>query len=292
MGENNSRLKPLLPIGIFDSGIGGLSVLQAIQALLPAQPTIYLGDQVHVPYGSRPLEQVRAFSEEITRFLLNRVPGSSWWPVIQLRRQLCIILRMTFPNTPFVGMEPAVKPAAENTLTGVVGVLATPATFQSELYASVVERFAQGVKVLQNTCPGLVDQIEKGKLDDAVTMQILHKAIDPMLEQNVDTIVMGCTHYPFVIPQIRQIAGDFGQGDRSGSGDCQAGGQVTSGTRLAGRQKYRHTEQLLHHRQQRENAGAGGILMQPNGASGKNYVGKRAVRKVVEVDIPVYISAG
>ena len=208
MEKSNYRLKPLLPIGIFNSGIGGLSVLQAIQALLPAQPTIYLGDQVHVPYGSRPLEQVRAFSEEITRFLLK--PGAGLIVVACNTASAAALhhLRMTFPNTPFVGMEPAVKPAAENTLTGVVGVLATPATFQSELYASVVERFAQGVKVLQNTCPGLVDQIEKGKLDDAVTMQILHKAIDPMLEQNVDTIVMGCTHYPFVIPQIRQITGD------------------------------------------------------------------------------------
>ena len=208
MGENNSRLKPLLPIGIFDSGIGGLSVLQAIQALLPAQPTIYLGDQVHVPYGSRPLEQVRAFSEEITRFLLKQGAGLIVVACNTASAAALHHLGMTFPDTPFVGMEPAVKPAAENTLTGVVGVLATPATFQSELYASVVERFAQGVKVLQNTCPGLVDQIEKGKLDDAVTMQILHNAIDPMLEQNVDTIVMGCTHYPFVIPQIRQIAGD------------------------------------------------------------------------------------
>jgi glutamate racemase len=208
MGENNSRLKPLLPIGIFDSGIGGLSVLQAIQALLPTQPTIYLGDQVHVPYGSRPLEQVRAFSKEITRFLLNQGTGLIVVACNTASAAALHHLRMTFPNTPFVGMEPAVKPAAENTLTGVVGVLATPATFQSELYASVVERFAQGVKVLQNPCPGLVDQIEKGKLDDSETMQILHKAIDPMLEQNVDTIVIGCTHYPFVIPQIRQIAGD------------------------------------------------------------------------------------
>ena len=208
MGETNSKLKPLLPIGIFDSGIGGLSVLQAIQALLPAQPTIYLGDQVHVPYGSRPLEQVRAFSEEITRFLLKQGAGLIVVACNTASAAALHHLRMTFPNTPFVGMEPAVKPAAENTLTGVVGVLATPATFQSELYASVVERFALGVKVLQNTCPGLVEQIEKGKLDDEVTMQILHNAIDPMLEQNVDTIVMGCTHYPFVIPQIRQIAGD------------------------------------------------------------------------------------
>ncbi len=105
-------------------------------------------------------------------------------------------------------MEPAVKPAAENTLSGVVGVLATPATFQGELYASVVERFAKDVTIMQSTCPGLVAQIEAGKLDDPDTIAILRDAIEPMLEKGIDTIVLGCTHYPFVIPQIKRIAGN------------------------------------------------------------------------------------
>jgi glutamate racemase len=117
-------------------------------------------------------------------------------------------LRQTFPDIPFVGMEPAVKPAAEQTHTGVVGVLATPATFQSELYASVVERFANGVEILQNTCPGLVGQIEKGDLQGPQTRSILEQAIQPMLEKGIDTIVLGCTHYPFVIPLIQEIAGE------------------------------------------------------------------------------------
>ena len=104
-------------------------------------------------------------------------------------------------------MEPAVKPAAETTRTGVVGVLATPATFQGALYASVVERFANGVTLLQHTCPGLVAQIEAGQLDTPRTRRILEEALKPMLAQGIDTVVLGCTHYPFVIPLIQEITG-------------------------------------------------------------------------------------
>jgi glutamate racemase len=117
-------------------------------------------------------------------------------------------LRELFPDLPFVGMEPAVKPAAEMTQTGKVGVLATPATFQGALYASVVERFANGVELFQQTCPGLVQQIEQGRLDSADTRRILTEALQPMLEKNIDTVVLGCTHYPFVIPTIQHIVGD------------------------------------------------------------------------------------
>jgi glutamate racemase len=104
-------------------------------------------------------------------------------------------------------MEPAVKPAAEGTQSGVVGILATPATFQSALYASVVERFAQGVRVLQDTCPGLVRQIEAGDVSGPATRAILERALRPMLAAGIDTVVMGCTHYPFVIPLIQEIVG-------------------------------------------------------------------------------------
>jgi glutamate racemase len=117
-------------------------------------------------------------------------------------------LRETFPGVQFVGMEPAVKPAAERTRTGKVGVLATPATFQGALYASVVERFANGVELFQDTCPGLVQQIEAGNLEGRETRQILEDALLPMLVNNIDTVVLGCTHYPFVIPLIEEIVGE------------------------------------------------------------------------------------
>ena len=195
------------PIGVFDSGVGGLSVLRAIRQQLPNEDIIFIADQRHVPYGLRPITQVREFSEKITRFLLEWdakliVVACNTASAAALHH-----LRSTFPDTPFVGMEPAVNPAAETTQSGVVGVLATPATFQGELYASVVARFAEGVRVLQDTCPGLVDQIEKGELDSNATKVILENALKPMQAEGIDRVVLGCTHYPFVIPLIREIVG-------------------------------------------------------------------------------------
>jgi len=194
-------------IGVFDSGVGGLSVLRAIRARLPAHPVLYVADQSHVPYGPRPVEEVRAFAEGITRFLLDHGVRLIVVACNTASAAALHSLRRQYPAVPFVGMEPAVKPAAEKTRTGVVGVLATPATFQGDLFASVVERFAQGVTVLQDTCPGLVARIEAGDLDSAATRAILERAIRPMLARGADTIVLGCTHYPFVIPLIESIAG-------------------------------------------------------------------------------------
>jgi glutamate racemase len=198
---------PPSPIGIFDSGVGGISVLRAIRAQMPEEAVLYFGDQGHIPYGPRPLEQIRAFSEAITRFLLRR--GAKIIVVACNTASAAALkyLRETFPQVQFVGMEPAVKPAAEATQTGKVGVLATPATFQGALYASVVERFASGVQLFQNTCPGLVQQIEQGNLNGRETRRILEDALLPMLKNDIDTVVLGCTHYPFVIPLIQEIAG-------------------------------------------------------------------------------------
>jgi glutamate racemase len=154
------------------------------------------------------MKQIRDFSESITKFLLERdakliVVACNTASAAALQH-----LREKFPDVKFVGMEPAVKPAAERTQTGKVGVLATPATFQGALYASVVERFANGVILFQNTCNGLVQQIEKGNLNGPETRKILEDALYPMLEKNIDTVVLGCTHYPFVIPIIEEIVGE------------------------------------------------------------------------------------
>ena len=150
---------------------------------------------------------MRSFSEEITRFLLDR--GAKLIVVACNAASAAALryLRERFPGIDFVGMEPAVKPAAENSESRVVAVLATPATFQGALYASVVERFASGVQLLQDTCPGLVETIESGDLDGPRVRQILEKALKPMLKQGADTVVLGCTHYPFVIPLIKEISG-------------------------------------------------------------------------------------
>lgn len=195
------------PLGIFDSGVGGLSVLRAMRKLLPYQSILYLADQAHVPYGARTQEEVRAFAEEITRFLLRQ--GACLIVVACNAASAAALyhLRASFPGVPFVGMEPAVKPAASITRTGVVGVLATPVTFQGTLYASVIDRFARGITVLEDTCPGLVREIEAGHLTGGETRAILERALKPMLARGVDTIVMGCTHYPFVIPLIQEVVG-------------------------------------------------------------------------------------
>ena len=202
--SNNGDIRP---VGVFDSGVGGLSVLRAIRHQLPEESVLYFGDQGHVPYGPRPREEIRGFSYAITRFLLGLgakliVVACNTASAVALQS-----LRQAFPDISFVGMEPAVKPAAENTRTGVVGVLATPATFQGALYASVVERFAGNVTLLQNTCPGLVQEIERGALDGNKTRAILESALRPMMGRGIDTVVLGCTHYPFVIPLIQQIVG-------------------------------------------------------------------------------------
>ena len=196
------------PVGIFDSGVGGLSVLREVRRQLPNEDLIYIADQAHVPYGNRTRQEVFRFSDGIVRYLINK---QAKLVVIACNTASAVALadlRLEYPALPFVGMEPAVKPAAAETISGVVGVLATPATFQGDLYASTVERFAKGVKILQDTCPGLVRQIEAGQIDSTKTRDILQRALVPMIEEGVDEIVMGCTHYPFVIPLIKEIVGD------------------------------------------------------------------------------------
>jgi len=209
LDERQSQPEPIdrAPIGVFDSGIGGLSVLREISSQFPNEHLIYLADQEHVPYGPRTLEEVRRFSVGITNYLLAR--GAKLIVVACNAASAAALhyLRSKFPGVPFVGMEPAVKPAVEHTHSGAVGVLATPATFQGALYASVVERFAQGVRLLQHTCPGLVAEIEAGNLYGAEPHRILEGALAPMLAEGIDTVVLGCTHYPFVIPLIQAIAG-------------------------------------------------------------------------------------
>ncbi|OJX41205.1 MAG: glutamate racemase [Chloroflexi bacterium 44-23] len=195
-------------IGVFDSGIGGLSVLKEIRKIMPDQHLIYFGDQIHVPYGRRSIEQVRQFSFGITNFLLEQGAKLIVIACNAASAASLIFLREQFPQIPFVGMEPALKPAAEKTHSGAVAVLATQTTFQGQLYASVMERFARDVTVFQDPCPGLVEEIEQGHFNGNKTRAILEKALIPLLTKNIDTVVLGCTHYPHVIPLIKEIVGE------------------------------------------------------------------------------------
>lgn len=195
------------PLAVFDSGVGGLSVLRHIRTQLPHEHLIYLADQANVPYGSRSLAEIRAFSEVITRFLINLGAKLIVVACNTASGAALTHLRQTFPDMPFVGMEPAVKPAAALTKRGKVGVLATAGTFKSQRYEALMARFAQGVQVFENPCHGLVDLIENGQTDTPAIEQLLRACVEPMLNEGVDTLVLGCTHYPFIRPLLTQIAG-------------------------------------------------------------------------------------
>lgn len=206
MSEDNPRANTD-PVGVFDSGVGGLSVLRQIRQHLPAESVIYLADQAHVPYGPRSHEEIYAFSAGITDFLWQQPVKAVVVACNRASAAALSRLRQAFPHIPFVGMEPAVKPAAQQTRTGHVGVLATQGTFNSERYATLMSRFAHGVTVWEDPCPGLVDLIEAGEIEAPQTEQFLRRVLGPMLGQGIDTLVLGCTHYPFLIPVIQRITG-------------------------------------------------------------------------------------
>lgn len=192
-------------IAVFDSGVGGLSVWREIVRRFPCENTLYLADQAHVPYGSRSLGEVRRFSAAIADFLLEQ--GAEVIVVACNTASAAALhhLRRLYPEIPFVGMEPAVKPAVESTRRGIVGVIATEATFQGELFTSLLERYAADVEVFTQICPGLVEAVEVGALDTAGTEALLRRCLAPLIEARVDQLVLGCTHYPFLRPQIERI---------------------------------------------------------------------------------------
>jgi glutamate racemase len=197
------------PIGVLDSGLGGLSVAREIFAQLPGEPVLYFADQGHVPYGPRPAAEIRGFVEDITRYFLARdaklvVLACNTASAVALKP-----LRARWPDVPFVGMEPAVKPAVERTRRGTIGVIATPATFQGELFASLLGRFAEpgGVRVITSVCPGFVQAVEAGAFDTAATRALVQRELAPLIAAGIDELVLGCTHYPFLIDAIRAAVG-------------------------------------------------------------------------------------
>ncbi|MBN2393675.1 MAG: glutamate racemase [Anaerolineae bacterium] len=195
------------PIGVFDSGVGGLSVWREIVRQLPAEDTLYFADQAHIPYGQRPLDEVRHLTENITRFLLAQGAKIIVVACNTASGAALYALRETFPEVPFVGMEPAVKPAVEHTRTGIVGVIATPATFQGDLFAGLIQRFGNGFDIHTQACPGLVEVVEAGALDTPETEALLRRYLVPLLDAGIDQLVLGCTHYPFLSPVIQCIVG-------------------------------------------------------------------------------------
>ncbi len=194
------------PIGIFDSGIGGLSVLKEIHQLLPHENLIYVGDSAHAPYGDRTAKYVRERSQTIADFLLDQGVKAIVVACNTATAEAATQLRSTM-DVPIIGLEPAIKPAAQLSKNGIIGVLATQRTIDSERLLGLTERYANDKKVLAQACPGLVEQVEASKLDHPDTEALLNQFIPPLLEQGVDALILGCTHYPFLLPAIRKIIG-------------------------------------------------------------------------------------
>lgn len=196
------------PIGIFDSGVGGLSVLRHIHAQLPHEHLVYFADSGHAPYGDREEEWVVRRSLAVAAFLFGQgikalVVACNTATVAAIKA-----IRTEWPGMPIVGVEPGLKPGAAATKRGKVGVLATDRTLHSEKFLSLRDQIAgaTGAEFLLQPCIGLVDQIELGQLGSQATMALLDQYVTPLLDRGADTLVLGCTHYPFVEAAIRQVA--------------------------------------------------------------------------------------
>jgi glutamate racemase len=188
------------PIGIFDSGIGGLSVLRHVRALLPHEDLLYVADSGFAPYGGRPEEEIVARTAVIAAFLLKR--GAKALVVACNTATAAAIrgLRDIYPDLPVVGVEPGLKPAAALTQSGVVGVMATAYTLSSDKFKQLHEQIAATTQVrfISQACVGLVDQVEKGELESPATAALINLYVAPLIAEGADTLVLGCTHYPFV----------------------------------------------------------------------------------------------
>lgn len=195
------------PVGVFDSGVGGLSVLRHIRALLPDEHLYYFADSGFAPYGDKPEQVVAERSLAIARFLVARgakalVVACNTATVAAIR-----LLREHYPEMPIVGVEPGLKPAAAASRTGNVGVLATEGTLCGDKFRLLMEQVsaASGAQFLLQGCTGLADQIELGELGSEATIAMLERYVVPLLDQGADTLVLGCTHYPFVQDAIEHI---------------------------------------------------------------------------------------
>jgi glutamate racemase len=196
------------PIGMFDSGLGGLSVLRELIRLVPSVDVVYVADSAHVPYGTKPPPFIRKRSLSIARFLLDAHHARGIVVACNTATTHAVAtLRQTFPDVPIIGMEPALKPAAAVTRSGVVGVLATPATLDGERFADLAQRYTEGIELLTQPSPGLVECVEAGDVDGPEAERLLRLYTAPMLARGADTIVLGCTHYPFLRDAIQRLVG-------------------------------------------------------------------------------------
>jgi glutamate racemase len=191
------------PIGLFDSGVGGTSIWKEIHALLPHENTIYLADSKNAPYGQKSKEEIIALSKKNTEFLLNK---NAKIIVVACNTATTNSIKelRAYYKVPFIGIEPAIKPAANNSETHTIGVLATKGTLSSELFNQTVLNYPN-TKIIEQIGYGLVSLIEEGNIESKEMTQLLHDYLNPMVKENIDYLVLGCSHYPYLIPQIKKI---------------------------------------------------------------------------------------
>jgi glutamate racemase len=196
----------LSPIGVFDSGVGGVSVLKALKSALPNESFIYAADSANAPYG----DKSRAFIEARTSAMAGFLVRANAKAIVVACNTATVVavetLRANYP-IPVIAMEPAIKPAVQISRSRVIGVLATARTLESPALANLCRVYGEGAKILLQPCPGLVEQVERGDAETEVTHQLLRRYIAPLLASGADTIVLGCTHYVFLLARIQQIAG-------------------------------------------------------------------------------------
>jgi glutamate racemase len=195
------------PIGVFDSGVGGISVLKHIHTLLPNEDLIYVADSKFAPYGNKTPEFIQERALWIADFLIGKGAKALVVACNTATAAAVDLLRQKY-HLPIIGMEPAVKPAAAASKTGVIGVLATSGTLKSAQFAALLEHYGQQVEVVTQACHGLVECVERGELDSTATQDLLASYVQPLIAAGADTIVIGCTHYPFVRPMIENLVGE------------------------------------------------------------------------------------
>jgi glutamate racemase len=196
-----------LSVGIFDSGVGGTSIWKEIKALLPNENTIYLSDSKNAPYGDKSKQEIIDLSIKNTEFLLQQNCKLIIVACNTATTNAIKVLREKY-SIPFIGIEPAIKPASLKTKTNIIGILATKGTLSSELFEKTSSEIRQRISIKERIGKGLVELIEKGEINSSEMKKLLISHIEPMLQAKVDCLVLGCTHYPYLIPQIREIVGD------------------------------------------------------------------------------------
>lgn len=192
------------PIGIFDSGVGGTSIWKEIHALLPFENTIYLADSANAPYGPKGKDAIIQLSEKNTEYLLNHNSKIIVVACNTATTNAIKHLRQKY-DVPFIGIEPAIKPAALQTQTKAIGILATKGTLSSELFYNTSQLYSNGIEVVEQEGEGIVQLIESGKINSEEMKALLEIYLKPMLKANIDYLVLGCTHYPYLIPQLLKM---------------------------------------------------------------------------------------